>query len=149
MQYEPVGMQTMSFLFGLIRIFSYKRITALFKAKKFRDRRSNEEIEVLPENGGGDNNSNSELEDEITVSSGSNAVSEIEIENDRVVPEEAEAADLNSESLNVRMLVLVKRRLMKKTRQMRGSGKGNGLCYGDKERKMGFVMVKEEGKGKV
>ncbi|KAM1070901.1 hypothetical protein ACFX13_016585 [Malus domestica] len=220
MQYEPVGMQTMSFLFGLVCHIPYVYLIPAFAldpsahCEREREREnvlaslgsdqefvkclecferglkvgglickstyelrgtsfelgilsngnesnrpwsnlklvkklSNEEIEVLPENGGGDNNSNSELEDEITVSSGSNAVSEIEIENDRVVPEEAEAADLNSESLNVRMLVLVKRRLMKKTRQRRGSGKGNGLCYGDKERKMGFVMVKEEGKGKV
>ncbi|KAM1617323.1 hypothetical protein ACFXTN_014732 [Malus domestica] len=107
-----------------------------------------EEIKVLPENPGGDH-LNSEPKNEISISIVSNAVFEIEVENYRVVPEEAETTDLNSESLNVRMLVLVKRRLMKKTRHRRGSGKGNGLCYGDKERKMGFVMVKEEGKGKV
>ncbi|RXH73370.1 hypothetical protein DVH24_013054 [Malus domestica] len=93
----------------------------------------NEEIKVLTENAGVDN-SNSELKTEISISINNNEVTEIEVENNRVVPNEAEAADLNSESLDDTNVSFGEEKANEKENTEEGSGKGNGFCYGEKER---------------
>lgn len=90
-------------------------------------------LSVLTQNAGVDN-SNSELKAEISISINKNEVSEIEVENNRVVPNEAETADLNSESLNDTNFSFGEEKANEEEKTEEGSGKGNGFCYGEKER---------------
>ncbi|XP_068344363.1 uncharacterized protein [Pyrus communis] len=90
-------------------------------------------LSVLTQNAGVDN-SNSELKAEISISINKNEVAEIEVENNRVVPNEAEAADLNSESLNDTNFSFGEEKANEEEKTEEGSGKGNGFCYGEKER---------------